>query len=1441
MRPRHLLLVGLATTAAQEPPSPPTPPEPPLLPPTRFAFSHSSEDSTVLTTCTSYSNAPCAIRRVQELLGATHEALKSSAHSHHQTKQQLQHVSNGKFNADFNFWLSVFNESGYYVACGRKSTSLMSAGTELIGQHLEDNARDESGIEQRGLWDRVKQAAAQDGYFKHIALDGWAGHDRTFSPSASDAIERVGFVRVLDTAGLGRLYITSSYTDAPMPVDSPQCKWTFDGICSSSFARRVVGVTMSKLLGSESEGEFQQVLHRISVREYNENQEGSDSGFYPFVFDFDGNSVAHGANPALIGHTLQDIISDSPLDGLVDGEDLHEAFVGAAEKGGGWVAYWWRNAVHEEPYVKLALLVGVWIFGRHYYVGAGFNHVMSPLLTGPHCAECMQDFNYPCAWANTLALAGHTQSLLFMSNWYTAEHAFERITAEPEYGGGGAANRSSSTSSDWLYAFVIDFNGTMVAHGAEANHVGRNLSDIVASVPSLAELTDGWDLHLRFREMAESGGGWVAYTWKNSETEPAFDKMSYVTAIVHDERKYYLGVGMGDRDWTDDAEEMSDVGGGTSRWTWGCSVDRKHPCSEDWAHAVMGQRIASVLKATSPEELYVAFVEASVGSAFGFDVHVHNSTHVLYDFHDKTFMGSGLDKWLRTVGLSRTDIESFEETGSWLGPFEMRLTTGGPTAQRYLFVASVVIRDEVLSGVDDGVSSTYTFIVPVSAGEPMLTAAPPQLEGTDYYCLERLSVDLEDAGTSDRIKCVTNWDAIAARDRSDECADSGSAYESVCTNFDNTWGSASDYSTGLECIQPQTAGNDTDVPNEALFCGCKEGYVARFASRRVLGSAVQKLFNVSSSSDDEDEVSMPPDAQCAARKHRCTGGSNSCTRRLQLQMVYEQYCQLAEEPWRLSTKAVAYSVLVFAGILFVVAICFEERRRQTKKRQLRYAKGWTTASAPPLWSAPACPPMCSSAPVSSTPAAGPDPLSAGSVGGAAAMAGHAIQDAGRASVAAAGSALTSVSSKVQSSSIEFVQTLAGGYVEVIPVVEAEFSGLPGLKPSRCFHLFLSHAWPLGQSVCQLIKQRASEMLPSARVFLDVDDLLTGSGTAEVDHTKEILVFAIPVYFEKFNCVKELFRALVRKKPITLLLPDAEIHGVFTQEMIREIVTDEWVARWKLHQKAREWAKEWGVDSIWVPSAAEICDALFAQPPLEWSRIPAFQNQTMKLICRRLLPASKQGLDLTLRSDPTFRVPRSILAKPIQVFCSPHNLGATELAEEVARRWPGLLIVTKALEASDHVLLYLNANTWGGEGSKGLAADVSRAQRMGVHLQLCHEFPSLLDLGSARAAHEFSKIMELTPHQLTQGATNIYKKIAVALKCNEWRSVGLIRTAQALSHRHPRVPIVDERTSKRNDALRGKSIAKGLGWGESTVFSSRSSRRKARDLVDRKDDEVLQSV
>jgi len=412
----------------------------------------------------------------------------------------------------------------------------------------------------------------------------------------------------------------------------------------------------------------------------------------------------------------------------------------------------------------------------------------------------------------------------------------------------------------------------------------------------------------------------------------------------------------------------------------------------------------------------------------------------------------------------------------------------------------------------------------------------------------------------------------------------------------------------------------------------------------------------------------------------------------------------------------------------------------------------------------------------------------------------------------------------------------GHFVKLSPVIGKEFVHLPGLEISPCFHLFLSHAWPLGQDVCKLIKQRCREICPSLRVFLDVEDLASGSGTNEVDHSRCILVFAMPVYFEKVNCVKELTRSIVRDKLITLLLPDSEVHGTFTQDMITDIVTDGWVKSWKLEVKLAEWAKDWGVAEIKTPTASEICAALFQQPPLEWSRITPFQDRTMVLMCERLLPKG-DNRGIYLQGATSFELPKQHAA--VTVFCSRHNLGAAELAKELNNRFSIHKMQKSAssfsssstnlrshgssstnlrdlgrgaatgqlLEVADRfhllcefMLVYLNANTWS-HAPEQLANDIREAMANGAKLQLCHEFPSAIDPQSARAALPFKDLMDMTPSDLKKNPNNIYSEIAVALKGGALRDVGLANVAKKLAAPRKLIKPLPENDWRRPSYLR----------------------------------------
>eukprot|EP00966_Prymnesium_polylepis_P040294 935050-Prymnesium_polylepis.1 len=253
-------------------------------------------------------------------------------------------------------------------------------------------------------------------------------------------------------------------------------------------------------------------------------------------------------------------------------------------------------------------------------------------------------------------------------------------------------------------------------------------------------------------------------------------------------------------------------------------------------------------------------------------------------------------------------------------------------------------------------------------------------------------------------------------------------------------------------------------------------------------------------------------------------------------------------------------------------------------------------------------------------------------------------------------------------------------------------------------------------------------------------------------------------------------------------------------MIGEIVTDEWVSKWKLEKKLAEWASDWGVAEVKTPTGSEICESLFKQPPLEWSRITPFQDRTMVLMCRRLLPEAEKR-DIYLQGASSFKLPKGHFT--VSVYCSPHNPGWRELAEELNGIWPGLLQLVDIqswndVGSCDHMLVYLNTKTWTHD-PEPFAAEIREAQRAGLHLQPCHEYPSVTDPGSERQALEFKQIMDATPSDLKKWPTNIYSQIAISIKGGELREPGLANLAARLAVRVPRDPVAvgSAESSQRN--------------------------------------------
>lgn len=429
-----------------------------------------------------------------------------------------------------------------------------------------------------------------------------------------------------------------------------------------------------------------------------------------------------------------------------------------------------------------------------------------------------------------------------------------------------------------------------------------------------------------------------------------------------------------------------------------------------------------------------------------------------------------------------------------------------------------------------------------------------------------------------------------------------------------------------------------------------------------------------------------------------------------------------------------------------------------------------------------------------------------------------------------------------------------------------------------FHVFLSHCWASAQDQVRIIKQRLVEMIPEMVVFLDVDDMKEGRGAEYLDVSETFLIFVSNGYFESCNCMRELLRALYNQKPIITVLEMETKYGGLTPARVREQL--EAVAgrygSWGLTREMDEWG-------FAIPSTDMLYEYIFGGQLIEWNRIGAFQDVTMRLICEAHLvsraelgsvrdtylqgemvqektwlpPPSRENTADYLSSPLTSSMERGSLASAgpakaadssdevksadeaesktksgsterpkrrrsvaepsksktgvkeevncFHAYCSPANLGAAQLMEELAGARNLKVQISSSrsdLGMCNCFLVYLNRRTWtGGERSETLADEVLEAMARGVPLLLAHE---MLGTGGQEARHgcDFDLFFACehgeTPRELLR--KGIYHSIAVALKGGAWREASMVMLAKELSSKvkessEPIVALLKRRPTK----------------------------------------------
>ena len=402
---------------------------------------------------------------------------------------------------------------------------------------------------------------------------------------------------------------------------------------------------------------------------------------------------------------------------------------------------------------------------------------------------------------------------------------------------------------------------------------------------------------------------------------------------------------------------------------------------------------------------------------------------------------------------------------------------------------------------------------------------------------------------------------------------------------------------------------------------------------------------------------------------------------------------------------------------------------------------------------------------------------------------------------------------------------------------------------------------------RVVKQRLREMVPELRVFLDVDDLKEiGDLEMHVERSHTVLVFCSHGYADSKNCVRELRHATAKRKPLIALLEVEAKHGGVSQpQMCEQLMAAE--ARfpfWGLPER--------GSAAGTAPGGVALATALFASEPIEWARIGAFQDVTLRLIAERVVstsawPSSPYGFvasptALSLARDSSqvslARRPaeemyikgelahaRSSLLPPAEhrfhLYVSRLNVGASALAAEVATSRSLPLVWTERpeeLARAESMLVYLHGQTWAGsgaEGGVGLLGGLAEGRADGgggaestrsvesalggfaeeVERAMRGGVRLLLahespGLGGqeARGAVRFDTFFERGQTPSSLLAAGVYSSLAVPLKGGAWRETSMALLANAIAEGH-----LDD------EAIKGRAGLFDLGWMSGRLLQS----------------------
>jgi len=306
----------------------------------------------------------------------------------------------------------------------------------------------------------------------------------------------------------------------------------------------------------------------------------------------------------------------------------------------------------------------------------------------------------------------------------------------------------------------------------------------------------------------------------------------------------------------------------------------------------------------------------------------------------------------------------------------------------------------------------------------------------------------------------------------------------------------------------------------------------------------------------------------------------------------------------------------------------------------------------------------------------------------------------------------------------------------------------------------------------------------------------------------------------------------------------------------------------VHAEENHMYDKWGLANEMVdwkyqpqPTASQLYETIFAQPPIDWHRVGVFQQVTLRLMALRLLPKDHPPVYVKTEIVHTRPLIQAIESTSIHAYCSKLNVGCVEVLAELGKKLgfgvdlvdptdvgrvskrlsvatldetslSKLVLDTKEavsplkakpstktaftngrtirlttspehMQTCKHMLLYLDARTWrSGVKSEQLAAEIRQAMSRGVHVVLVHENAKEDAYHGCEFGTFFAHVDGATPEDLLRGG--LYNEIAIAMMGGEWRDVSYVLLAQALSGRASE-DVHERQSSMRRAAKRAKHI------------------------------------